>query len=151
MTNRGWIAAAFAGLGLLALSRLTARYLHPVPGARVSSPFGDRVHPITGDVSFHNGIDLSAPVGTPVYAPDSGTVSQVYTHPRGGLTLVLLLEDGTRAGFGHLDSVDVVPGEPVVRGETVARVGATGVVTGPHVHFTLSRNGQYLDPLPLIA
>lgn len=151
MTARGWWGAALVGLGLLALSRRVVRYLHPVPGATVSSPFGPRVHPTTGDVTEHNGVDLAAPVGTPVLAPDSGTVAQVYQHPRGGLSLVLMLDDGNRAGFAHLHTVAVAPGDTVSRGEQVATVGASGVVTGPHLHFTLSREGRYFDPLPLIG
>lgn len=151
MSARGWTAAALVGLGLLALSRRVVRYLNPVPGATVSSPFGPRVHPITGETTQHNGVDLEAPVGTPVLAPDSGTVAQVYTHPRGGLSVVLMLDDGWRAGFAHLSRADVRPGDRVERGEVFAAVGASGQVTGPHLHFTLSNAGRYVDPLSLIA
>lgn len=152
MNARVWIAAAFAGVGLLALSRLAARYLHPVPGARIpdGGAYGWRVHPITGKRTFHRGVDFAVPVGTPVLAPDDATVTKVYRHALGGLSLVLDLGHDIRAGFAHLHSTALAPGDVVRRGDIVALSGASGTVTGPHLHFTLYDGSEYVDPVPYL-
>jgi murein DD-endopeptidase MepM/ murein hydrolase activator NlpD len=147
MNVRVWIAAAFAGLGLLALSRRAARYLHPVPGARVTSPFGWRIHPVTGRRSFHNGVDFAVPIGTPILSPDTGTVTAVYNEAAGGLSMVVTFADLSRAGFAHLHRTALGVGDIVQRGETIALSGASGNATGPSLHFTLNDGTQYVDPL----
>lgn len=147
--------AIWWGLGVLFLAALAAgrRYVFPVPGGRVADTFGPRVHPITGELKDHNGVDIAAPVGTPVLAPAAGVVKSRYWHELGGLSLVLTLDDeyATRAGFAHLHTQDVREGDRVYAGQQIGTVGATGAVTGPHLHFTLSRDGVFIDPLTLVA
>ncbi len=103
--------------------------------AVVSSPFGQRANPLTGENSFHRGVDLVAPEGTPVLAAYSGMV--LAAGPLGSLgnAVVLAHGDRRRSRYGHLLEVLVKPGEFVQRGTVIGRVGSTGRVTGPHLHF----------------
>lgn len=124
--------------------------LWPVPGhSRVSSPFGMRRHPITGEQRMHNGIDIAAPTGTPVVAPLDGKVIDVYNRGAGGKQLIILHENGLRTGYAHLDEWMVQAGEAVHRGQQIATVGNTGASTGPHLHFTVRRRVDlpHIDPL----
>lgn len=122
------------------------RFRLPVD-APVSSPFGPRVHPITGEVHDHNGVDFSAPVGTHVYAPADGVVLSDFWTDRGGRQLVID-HDGYRTGYAHLGTVVVGEGDVVNRGDLIAYSGRSGMVTGPHLHYTLrTPDGIYVDPL----
>ncbi|PKN85401.1 MAG: hypothetical protein CVU46_11150 [Chloroflexi bacterium HGW-Chloroflexi-8] len=119
----------------------------PVKG-RVSSKFGYRIHPITKEKkSFHNGVDISAPEGTPIVAPVAGKITEFWTHDRGGHCLALTSADGLlRFGFAHLSKRFVSRGAVVKQGELIANVGNTGVSTGAHLHFTMKKNGSWIDP-----
>jgi len=113
----------------------------------ISSPFGERTHPVTGAYSFHNGIDIAVPEGTPVYAPSSGIVSGWLTNDTGGNQMVIKLANGWKVGFAHLHSRLVEPNEPVSAGQLIARTGETGNATGPHLHLTVKDpTGAYVDP-----
>jgi murein DD-endopeptidase MepM/ murein hydrolase activator NlpD len=104
--------------------------------APITSLFGWRQHPIFGDRRFHAGIDLGAPMGTPVVAAFSGKVSTAEYLQGYGLTVILLHNDGTQETlYAHLSEIFVRPGEQVRQGEVVGRVGSTGNSTGPHLHF----------------
>lgn len=98
----------------------------------------------------HNGIDIAAPVGTPIFAPVEAVVADVYEHYSGGLTLILADKGRTiRLGFCHLNSVKVKPGQQIKAGYMIAYSGNTGLGTGPHLHFSLKtdgkwKNGKYL-------
>lgn len=142
-----WASAGL--LGLLAIA-YGARMIWPVRG-RITSYFGPRPDPFTGDISYHNGIDIAAPLGAPVKAPLSGTVSAVYTHERGGLTVVMHLTNGMRAGFAHLLATNVHPGQRLRKGDVFATVGQSGAATGPHLHFTLKQGEQWIDPEKVIG
>ena len=113
---------------------------------RVTSPFGDRIHPITKVNTFHNGIDISAPIGADVRVPESGEVARVYDHETGGITVIMIADSGTRYGFAHLDKSLVKPGERVTEGHVIAKSGNTGKSTGPHLHFTVQQHGIWIDP-----
>lgn len=118
--------------------------------ARVSSGYGERLDPITGEPDFHAGIDLAAPRGTPVRAAADGTV--VFSGVRGGAGNLVELEhaDGTRTSYAHLDEIGVAPGERVAVGQVLGAVGTTGRTTGPHLHFAVHRGGVAVDPTPLL-
>jgi murein DD-endopeptidase MepM/ murein hydrolase activator NlpD len=154
MRTWGYIAILLViALGVVLLYRkLMIRFTWPVEG-RVTSPFGNRTHPVTGAVnSFHNGIDIAAPIGTSIYAPMRGTVMSVFTTDGGGLSLILQHPNGWRTGYAHLNRVLVAMGEEVIQGEVIAEVGNTGRSTGPHLHFTMrNASGQYVDPQPNLA
>lgn len=139
------LAAIGIGAAILAVAASRKRMPWPVVGA-ITSPFGPRRHPITEVVSFHNGVDIAAPVGTPVRAPVASRVMSVYYHPAGGNTVILQLENGYRAGFAHLDRVDVVSGQLLDAAAQIGTVGATGQVTGPHLHYTLHDGDAYVNP-----
>lgn len=112
---------------------------------RISSPFGERVHPVTGVKSFHNGVDISAPIGTPVYTPVNAYVAQVYDHTTGGKTIILKdVQNGDRYGFCHLAEQLVKTGETIPKGSIIAKSGNTGRSTGPHLHFSYSTGGKWI-------
>lgn len=127
-------------------------YMMPVSGAEISSGFGPRVHPITRQEREHLGVDLAAPVGTPVKAAAEGQVTQAGPAADFGNLVVITHADGSTTHYGHLERIAVQPGQKVARGQKVATVGDTGLSTGPHLHFEI-RNaaGQARDPLTKLA
>jgi murein DD-endopeptidase MepM/ murein hydrolase activator NlpD len=130
-----------------------AKMLHPVPGSRVSSVYGMRRHPVTGEHKLHNGVDYAAAIGTMVVSPAAGVVDNVYFNATGGNQVTIKHDNGYTTGYAHLSLVLVDKGERVAAGEPIAKVGATGAVTGPHLHFTLRKTGSIstIDPQPLLT
>lgn len=120
--------------------------MNPVKG-RITSHFGQRRHPVTGALAFHNGVDIACKVGTPIVAPDYGTITEIWTHDRGGKSLAMLSFKGVRYGFAHLSAWKAEPGQVVVEGQVIALSGNTGKTTGPHLHFTVKIKGGFVDPL----
>ena len=117
----------------------------PVQG-KVTSGFGYRIHPVTGNRSFHTGIDLAAPQGTHVSAAYSGTVRDTgYTSGRGNYIL-LAHGENLQTLYCHLSQIDVQTGDAVAAGDTVGLVGSTGMSTGPHLHFEVRVDGIRCDP-----
>lgn len=129
--------------------------LWPVPGYhQVTSKFGPRTAPTAGASSIHNGIDIAAPIGTPVVAPWDGIVAKVYSNAAGGNQLIIDHDNGYRTGYAHLSRALVQVGDRVTRGQQVAEVGNTGHSTGPHLHFTvrppsLTGMAAHIDPQSL--
>jgi murein DD-endopeptidase MepM/ murein hydrolase activator NlpD len=119
----------------------------PIPGARVSSNFGPRVHPITHEVRNHDGIDLAAGHATPIRAADDGVV--VHAGPRGGYGNTIILDHGNALAtlYAHQSSFAVGGGERVTRGQIIGFVGSTGFSTGPHLHFEVRVHGTPVDPM----
>jgi len=114
------------------------RLLYPLPHpAPITSGFGLRIHPLKGQPEFHAGVDLGASLGTPVLAALSGKVVSAGSLGDLGITVVLEHAGGRRTRYGHLSKVAVTPGEGVKQGSLIGYVGATGAVTGPHLHFEL--------------
>jgi murein DD-endopeptidase MepM/ murein hydrolase activator NlpD len=105
--------------------------------AFISSSFGYRTHPITGQVRFHQGTDIAAAEGTPVLAAYSGNVEVAGWF--GGLGLAVVISHGERheTRYGHMSEVLVKPGQYVKQGTVIGLVGSTGFSTGPHLHFEL--------------
>jgi murein DD-endopeptidase MepM/ murein hydrolase activator NlpD len=117
----------------------------------ISSPFGVRVDPITGATTNHHGIDLAVPWGTPVGASMAGTVySTCRNDPDLGNYVVLSHQEGYKTYYLHLSSIQVREGQRVAQGQTIGRVGDTGVVTGTHLHFGVSQYGTYINPLSVL-
>jgi murein DD-endopeptidase MepM/ murein hydrolase activator NlpD len=118
--------------------------------APVSSGYGARLDPITGEPDFHAGIDLAAPRGTAVRAAADGEV--VFSGARGtaGRLVEVAHEDGTRTSYAHLEDIDVAAGEHVAAGQILGAVGSSGRTTGPHLHFAVQRAGVPIDPAPLL-
>ncbi len=114
---------------------------------KINSPFGVRVDPLTGDARHHGGVDLHAKYGDPVYAAAGGKV--VFTGVSGGYgnLIVVAHGKGLQTYYGHLSKIIAQVGQRVHRGSLIGRVGATGRVTGPHLHFEIRKNGKAQDPL----
>ena len=119
--------------------------LAPLQGT-ITSPFGNRLSPHTGQPVFHNGVDIAVPIGTPIIAPTGGTINNVYTTTKGGLQMVVDHANGYQSGYAHLSKVYFGPGVSVPAGKLIAESGASGQVTGPHLHFTWKKDGTFLDP-----
>lgn len=119
--------------------------------ARVSSRFGARVHPVTGERHNHSGVDFAAPAGTPVRAAAAGRVE--FAGTRGGYGNLVIVEhaDGTETWYAHQRDLAVRAGDQVGAGAVLGTVGSTGRSTGPHLHLEVRRNGVAVDPLPLLA
>ena len=116
-----------------------------MPG-RLSSGYGWRNDPIDGQAKFHKGVDLAMPVGQEVPAARKGEVTFAGSLPGYGLTVVVKHDDRTVTRYAHLSQLMVAPGDEVGAGETIALSGATGRVTGPHLHFEVLEDGQPVDP-----
>lgn len=124
----------------------------PTTFTRVSSEFGVRVHPVTGATSTHKGIDLAAATGTPVYAARSGKVTWAATDPKGIAGNWIKIDHGAgyATGYMHLSQIGVSAGQFVTAGQRIGAVGATGRVTGPHLHFIVYKDGVEINPRPLL-
>ncbi len=117
----------------------------------LTSSYGYRVHPITGNYSFHNGVDLAAGQGTPIYATKSGKVTTATYNYAYGYYVVVNHLDGYSSLYGHMTHYTVSEGEYVDRGEIIGYVGSTGYSTGPHLHFTIYYNGNTVNPMSYIS
>lgn len=117
----------------------------------ISSVFGERVDPFTGQLTMHRGIDLPAPMGTDVFAAASGrVVFSGWSHGYGNL-IELAHADGSRTRYGHLSRILVQAGDTVAQGQSIARMGSTGRSTGSHLHFEYWAQGHPVDPRPYIG
>ena len=112
----------------------------------VSDGYGKRRHPITGETQFHGGIDLVAPWGTPVLSVKEGTVAHAAW--KGGYGKLVMIEhpNGMVTYYGHLTEMFVKEGDTVTEGQLIGKVGATGDVTAPHLHFEIRQNGSVRNP-----
>lgn len=127
------------------------KMIYPVQG-RLTSKYGNRVHPITGEYKFHNGIDLAAPVGTPIVSIASGTVKKTWYDNLNGNAISILHDNGYTSGYAHLHSIDVTPGQKVTKGQKIGTVGNTGASTGAHLHLTIrDLTGKTVDPLGVLV
>ncbi|MGF6895630.1 murein DD-endopeptidase MepM/ murein hydrolase activator NlpD [Nocardia sp. GAS34] len=100
---------------------------------------------------FHYGIDIAAPIGSPIYAVAAGTVIDAGPAQGFGLWVRIRHDDGTISVYGHMYDFSVSVGERVRAGQQIARIGNRGDSTGPHLHFEILVNGQHVDPLPWLA
>ncbi len=114
----------------------------------VSASYGSRIHPVNQTTLFHCGIDFVAEKGTPVFAAADGVVYRTGWDSAGGNYVILLHENGEVTYYAHCEKVmeSIVQGRVVLCGEQIATVGSTGMSTGAHLHFSVSRNGAYIEP-----
>lgn len=101
----------------------------------ITSDFGERIHPVTGERTFHNGIDIGIPTGTNLYSAVTGTVTVATYSETAGYYVRIQTETGWVVTFMHMDSIFVSPGDKVARGDYVGESGNTGRSTGPHLHL----------------
>ncbi len=113
---------------------------------RISSPYGYRIHPITGTRKLHSGIDYAAPAGTPIYAAEDGVVLTSGWINGYGYTITVNHGSGYVTLYAHCSALIAKAGQKVVKGQTIARVGTTGNSTGNHLHFEVKVNGATQDP-----
>lgn len=121
----------------------------PVTG-RISDEYGYRIHPITGKLKMHYGIDLAAPYGSDIGAAMSGTVIKVGQSSDYGLYVKLSHGGGLETLYAHCSAAIVSEGDSVAKGQTVAKVGSSGESTGAHCHFEVRVNGTRVNPLWVI-
>jgi len=133
-------------VGLTYLSTYESLWINPIDGV-ITSLGGLRINPVTGRREFHDGIDIAAPVGTTVVAPKDGVVLATGVSATFGKYLQLAHGGGYVSFMAHLNMIKVGVGEKVLQGQQVAYSGNTGRSTGPHLHFGVFFNGQYVDPL----
>lgn len=140
-------AAAAGGSSGGGSANASGSFLWPVASyVYVSSRFGLRVHPITGEKKSHTGIDIASNQGTAVYASDGGTVTLAGWNGGYGNCIMIDHGNGYVTLYGHLSSISVSVGQTVSQGATIGAVGSTGNSTGPHLHFEVLKNGTRIDP-----
>jgi murein DD-endopeptidase MepM/ murein hydrolase activator NlpD len=135
-------------------AELAARGLAaPVAGLgaeAVTSAYGYRYHPITGEWGFHDGMDIAAACGTPVRAAAAGTIT--FQGDFGDYGLRVVVDNGTvrgravQTGYNHLSAFALSVGTPVARGQIIGYIGSTGLSTGCHLHFMVWESGRTVDP-----
>lgn len=125
---------------------LTASMWSPVSGL-VTSRFGWRSHPVSGQDDFHTGVDIAAAQGTPILAALPGVVEQTGYSESYGNFVVLRHSDNLRTTYNHCSEILAKEGEQLARGDRIALVGSTGISTGPHLHFEVEVKGLKADPL----
>ena len=121
----------------------------PVDG-HVTSPFGERDHPTSGEPKFHTGIDIAAEPGTPVRSTADGVVSFSGWSGGGGNLAVIEHGFGFSTYYAHNRMVVVKVGQKIKRGEIIGYVGSTGNSTGPHLHYEIIRSGKFVNPITYI-
>ena len=132
----------------------------PTAATTITSVFGPRRSPVPGASSFHRGLDIAGPAGTPIYAAENGVVVNVhYPYPNqtyGGKStgnnnyVVIRHSNGISTAYLHMKSINVSVGQSVSRGQTIGTIGSTGFSSGPHLHFEVRINERRVDPLPYI-
>jgi len=117
----------------------------PTDGS-ITSRFGRRADPFTGERRFHQGLDIGAGAGSPIRAIDAGVVTMAAERPGLGRVVVVEHAQGWTSLYAHCEALDVVPGQQVAAGEEIATVGSSGRSTGPHLHLELHHQGRAVDP-----
>ncbi len=123
------------------------KLMWPSDTTYITSNFGYRIHPITGVRKLHAGVDVGVPVGTNVYAAESGTVITAGWVQGYGNCVIIMHDNGLTTLYAHLSSINVSNGQRVSRGDTIAYSGNSGNSTGPHLHFEVRVNGTVVDPM----
>ena len=123
----------------------------PVRTAAFTSGYGVRSDPFRGAAAMHAGIDLAGPVGTPIYATADGVVQDAGYNSGGYGKLVKLNHGrGIETRYGHLSAILVAPGQRIVRGQQIGRMGSTGRSTGSHLHYEVRIDGRAVNPIPFM-
>lgn len=124
------------------------KFLWPVPGSqRITSYYGWRIHPVYKTKKFHTGIDVGAGYGLDIVAAADGVVTLATTNGGYGKCIIINHGSGITSLYGHCSTLLVSKGDRVLKGDVIAKVGSTGVSTGPHLHFEVRENSSTVDPL----
>ena len=123
----------------------------PVKAASFTSGYGVRSDPFRHGAAMHAGIDLAGPIGTPIYATADGVVSEA-GYNNGGYGNLVKIDHGRgiETRYGHLSAILVSPGQRIVRGQQIARMGSTGRSTGSHLHYEVRIDGRAVNPIPFM-
>jgi len=124
----------------------TGMFRFPLINYRVTSAFGMRANPVTGNINMHQGVDLAAPEGTEVFSTADGVVISIGDDPVYGIYVIIGHQNRWTSLYGHLQKVETVLQAEVKSGALIGRVGSTGQSTGPHLHFELRQDGRAIDP-----
>ena len=122
------------------------KWTMPCNYVRFSSPYGYRVHPISGEWKFHSGVDLAGPEGTPIVATRDGTVTSAAYHSGNGNYVAINHGDGFSSSYLHMTRYVVSVGQKVKAGQVIGYMGNTGASKGSHLHFTIYYNGSTVNP-----
>ena len=124
----------------------------PVPGyTKITSNYGMRVHPITGQYKLHTGVDISAPIGANFVAANDGIVTKAGYNTAYGNMVIIDHGGGISTLYAHGSEILVTVGQTVKQNEAILKVGSTGYSTGPHAHFEVRINGVVTNPIPYIT
>lgn len=145
-----WLTAVESRLFDQKVQRNLIPTQEPVVGARVGSPFGYRIDPITGAKALHTGLDFPSDTGTPIYAAAGGVVVVEETHHAYGNMIEIDHGNNLITRYAHTSKIFVKKGDIVKRGQKIAEVGTTGRSTGPHLHFEVWVAGVVQDPRPFL-
>lgn len=131
---------------IVTFSPVLRSFRWPIKNKTITSPFGVRIHPVTGKKIDHDGVDLRAKVNTPVYAPYSGIVT--YAGWMRGYGKIIIIDHGKGyiTKYAHLNSWLVKKGKKISKGQIIAKTGNTGLSTGPHLHYEIRVNNKPIDP-----
>ena len=124
----------------------SSSWLVPCAYTMLTSPFGNREAPTAGASTYHEGVDLSAPEGTPIYASRTGVVTAATSGRAAGFYVKIDHGDGFHSIYMHMTRYTVRKGQAVSAGQVIGYVGSTGISTGNHLHFGISYNGSYVNP-----
>jgi murein DD-endopeptidase MepM/ murein hydrolase activator NlpD len=147
--ERGTVFRFFPGADFDPTERiffLNTGFSFPLRSFTLTSAFGVRQNPVTGNIRFHEGLDLAAPEGTPVYAAGEGIVAEIGEDAIYGIYIIIQHGEHWASLYGHLRKVETILRSSVKSGTLIGRVGSTGQSTGPHLHFELRQNGKARDP-----
>ena len=139
---------------LSTLPSVQAQNIHANPlekSATISSPFGMRASPFTGEHEQHDGLDIPAQAGSPIMATGDGKVTYAGYAPGYGNLVQIDHGQGYSTRYGHAQTLLVKTGDQIKQSQVIATVGSTGISTGPHLHFEASLNGVPFDPLILLG
>jgi murein DD-endopeptidase MepM/ murein hydrolase activator NlpD len=142
--------AGAAPAGAMAPNHVSVPTGMPLARATMTSHYGMRVHPILGGARKHEGVDLAAPTGTPVYAPADGFVQRASVFGSYGNFIEIEHGGDLETRYGHLSGYAVAAGDQVHKGQLIGYVGTTGRSTGPHLHYEVRVAGQAVDPSPYL-
>lgn len=126
-------------------------WLVPCSYRELSSPYGMREAPTAGASTFHQGVDLAAPAGTPIVASRGGTVTSATYSSRSGYYVTINHGDGFSSIYMHMTNYIVSAGQQVSQGQCIGYVGKTGIATGNHLHFGIAMNGAYVNPCSYVG
>lgn len=121
-------------------------FVYPVNASRLSSVYGKRFHPVHKYHRHHSGVDLAAPKSTPIRSVSGGVVIFADYYAGYGNYISIKHENGLTTHYGHCNEIKVSIGQKVKAGQVIGTIGSTGVVTGPHLHFEIRKNGVPKNP-----